>query len=120
MYTYIFNAVSRFAEAIGLVQKHTELDRPVNKVDDLIKEIDRPIEKVIDEPYENEPIYRTFNVKAPYSGPTRIILPHDEELVKVYENGKYIYMRESNFEDYGTDDDKDDKVKVVYNIVVDH
>lgn len=119
MFSYIFNTVSRFAEVIGLVQKRTELDEPVNKVDDRIKDIDRPIEKVID----NKPICRTFNVKAPYNGPTQIILPHDEELVKVNENGKYICMRETNFEDYGTDDDvkdeKDAKVKVVYNIVVD-
>jgi hypothetical protein len=116
MYSYIFKTFSRFAEAMGLVQKCTELDGPFNKVDDQIKDIDMPIEKVID----NKPICRTFNVKAPYSGPTQIILPHDEELVKVHENGKYIFMRESNFEDYGTDDeDKDEKVKVVYNIVVD-
>jgi hypothetical protein len=74
---------------MGLVQKCNELDGPVNKVDDRVKDIDRPIEKVIDEPYKNKPICRTFNVKAPYNGPTQIILSQDEELVKVHENGQY-------------------------------
>jgi nicotinic acid phosphoribosyltransferase len=119
MYTYILNSVRSLAETIGLVKKCSEVDEQLDKVDDLIKEIDKPIEKVIDEPYENKHIYRKFSVKSPYSGPPQIMLPHNEELVKVYENGQYISMRESNFEDYGTDDE-DEKIKVIYNILVEH
>lgn len=80
MFSYIFNTVSRFAEVIGLVQKCTELDGSVDKVDDLVKDIDMPIEKVTD----NKPICRNFNVKAPYSGPTQIILPQDAKVKVVY------------------------------------
>jgi hypothetical protein len=111
MYTYIFNAIRSFAEKVGLLKKSSELD----KVDDLIKEIDEPIEKG----NENKHIYRTFNVKAPYSGPPQIMLLHDEELVLVHENGQYISMHVTNFEDYGTDDEEE-KIKVIYNIVVDN
>jgi hypothetical protein len=117
MYSYILNAIRSFSENIWSVQKSIEKDKPDDKVDDLIKDIDDPIEKVINEPYENKPIYRKFTVKPPYSGPTQIILSHDEELVTVHENGKYISMRVTNFEDYGTDDE-DEKIKVIYNIVV--
>jgi hypothetical protein len=127
MYTYILNTIQSLAESIGLLKKSDENDESIEKENDLTKEIDGPtekvidvpIEKVIDVPYENKQIYRTFRVKAPYSGPPQIMLSHNEELVKVHENGQYISMYVTNFEDYGTDDD-DEKIKIIYNIVVEH
>jgi hypothetical protein len=70
-----------------------------------------------DEVIIHKQIYRIFTVKAPYNGPSQIVLSDNEQLVKVYENGQYVATRLNIIEDYGTDDEEE-HLKVIYNIVV--
>ena len=107
-------------EEIQNLEEHIIESEPVKVIED---------EKVKVEPFEEEKQYnsddeivihnhivRTFTVKAPYNGPSQIVLSEYQQLIRVYENGQYTVARLSSIEDYGTDEEDD--FKIIYNIVV--
>jgi hypothetical protein len=101
---------------------------PIQKVNEFIEEVKEPIEEVEqqtivegfekDQEYDSDDevvihkqIYRTFTVKAPYNGPSQIVL------IKVHQNGQYIGTQMNSIEDYGSDEEES-QFKVIYNIIV--
>lgn len=101
-------------EPIKESEKSIEKLENQTTVEDFVKEQEYDSD---DEIVIHTQIYRTFTVKAPYNGPSQIVLSENEELVKVHENGRYIAARLNSIEDYGTDDEES-QFKVIYNIVV--
>jgi hypothetical protein len=137
-HSHIGEAVEPIKEVDEPIQKAVE---PIEEVKEPIKEVDEPIQKVVepieevehqtivegfemdyeydsdDEVVIHKQIYRTFTVKAPYNGPSQIVLSEKEDLVKVHQNGQYIAAHMNSIEDYGTDEEAS-QFKVIYNIIV--